>query len=609
MLKIGVVMYQTSLTKGQELVAERMVKEFRRLGHDAFLITSVFQDSQAVVSPDEVRRRGGYVHVFDKDLGIPVIRVNSDGTTWPPRRISFTDFVGVLSGIVDDLKLDVLVTHSTLWNGPEEVVKFVAWRRKMAEGGGPRTPLVFCHMSHFQEANDERYAIVERSYREAWNNVILPQILTEADIVLVTTPLEAKEMKKLGAKDGKLFLFPGGIDEEDIRSLGDEAAFKAKYNLPGDAKLVSFLGTVEERKNPMGLLEVAKLLSNRADIRFVIAGRAEGEYAEALKEAASKLTNVSVIGSISNEEKAALIRTSLANITLSRSESLGIAQLEFMSAGVPVITSGVGGQSWIVRDGSNGVVLTGPDDVRGAADAIERLSDRPRTRAKLGKAAARTTSVYSLTRLVDNLSRRLQLELRRQSGDPAALTDLSSDERVIEAWVHDGRRVAATTRRLVVRSAKTGRELTSVAYEDISRIVPHAEAPWTVLGIGALATVILVAQRILGFGILGFAGPAISYALSPLALSGLTGVLVALLPFVPVAAAALAFSLAVKHGYIVKYGSSSQLFLPRTFSKALRLADKLTPNDLFGVEGDAAKTSGQGRSDHSVPLGNLETTK
>ena len=294
MLRIGVIMYQTSLTKGQELVAQRMVREFRRQGHDAFLITSVYQDSEQAVSPEEVKKRGGYVHVFDRDLGIPVVRVNSDDTTWPPRRISFTDFVGVLTNIVDDLKLNVLITHSTLWNGPEEVTKFVAWRRKMAQGGAPRSPLIFCHMSHFQEPNDERYAIVERSYREAWNNVILPQVLAEADLVLVTTPFEADSMKELGAKDEKIFLFPGGIDDEDIASLGNIEAFRSKHKLPADAKLVSFLGTVEERKNPAELLEVAKLLAKRGDIRLVIAGRAEGEYATGLKEAASKLRNVSV---------------------------------------------------------------------------------------------------------------------------------------------------------------------------------------------------------------------------------------------------------------------------------------------------------------------------
>jgi len=579
-------MYQTSLTKGQELVAQRMVKEFRRLGHDAFLITSIYQDSEPVVNPDDVKMRGGYVHVFDRDLGIPVIRVSSESTTWPPRRISFVDFVGVLTKIVDDLQLNVLVTHSTLWNGPEEVVKFVAWRKQMTKGGAPRSPLVFCHMSHFQEASDERYAIAERSYRETWNSIILPRVLTEADLVLVTTPYEAESMKRLGATEKKLFLFPGGIDDEDIITLGSVGAFRAKYKLPSDAKMVSFLGSVEERKNALGLLEVAKLLSKRTDIRLIIAGRAEGEYGDSVKEAASKLANVSVLGPITDVEKAALIRTSLANITMTRAEALGISQLEFMSAGVPVITSGVGGQSWIVSDGSNGIVLKGPDDASGAAAAIIRLADRPKLRSKLGKAASRTASAYSLTTLVDRLSKRLQLEVRNSSDDMRAPITMPNDERIIEAWVHEGQKVAATSRRLIVRSVGSGKEATSVPYDEISIIVRHAEAPWAVLGIGAVGTMLLIAERIMGLGLLKSLSPELSSALSPFGLSGMTGTVIILLPFLPIVVAAAAFLHAIKRGYLVHYGSSRKLFLPSDFLKALRLADKLTPRQLFGVEGE-----------------------
>lgn len=588
MLRIGVVMYQTSLTKGQELVAQRMVREFCRQGHDAFLITSIFRDSEQVVSPDEVKKRGGYVHTFDRDMGIPVIRVGSDNTTWPPRRISFTDFVGLLTTIVDDLKLNVLITHSTLWNGPEEVVKFVAWRRKMAQGGAPRSPLIFCHMSHFQEPNDERYAIVERSYREAWNNVILPQVIAEANLILVTTPHEANFMKGLGAKDEKIFLFPGGIDDEDIASLGREEAFRVKYWLPVQAKLVSFLGTVEERKNPLALLEVAKLLEDRKDIHIVIAGRADGEYADGLKDAASKLPNVSVLGSISDEEKAALIRTSLANITMSRSEALGIAQLEFMSAGVPVITSGVGGQSWFVGNGANGIVLSGPEDAGGAAAAIRRLADSPKLRRKLGRVATRTASPYSLPRLVDALSTRLEQEVRESVDDLSSLNGMPEDERIMEAWVHKGRKVAATSKRLIVRSAKSGTKVTTILYDDISSIERHAEAPWPTLALGALATGLLVAQGILGFGLLTPLTPVLSSALLSIGFPSATGALTTLLPFIPAIVAVAAFLSSVKNGYLVRYGSSRKLFLPVKFAKALRLADRLTPNELFRVEPEAA---------------------
>ena len=57
--RIGVLMYQTSRTKGQELVAQRMVRYFNKLGHEAYLITSVYHDEKEVVS-DSVLGGGGW---------------------------------------------------------------------------------------------------------------------------------------------------------------------------------------------------------------------------------------------------------------------------------------------------------------------------------------------------------------------------------------------------------------------------------------------------------------------------------------------------------------------------------------------------------------------
>ena len=149
--RIGVIMYQTSTSKGQELVAQRMVRDFNALGHEAYLITSVYHDGAEVIQAQNLRKSKGYVYVEDSELGIPVIRVDSYIIKWPRRRISFRDFVQVLGRIVDAYKLNVLITHSTLWNGPEEVAKFVDWRRNMRNLGGYKDPIVFCHMSHFQE--------------------------------------------------------------------------------------------------------------------------------------------------------------------------------------------------------------------------------------------------------------------------------------------------------------------------------------------------------------------------------------------------------------------------------------------------------------------------
>lgn len=113
-------MYQTSNSKGQELVAQRMVRDLASLGHEAYLITSVYHDGLEVIPSDSLNKGKGYVLVQDPELGISVIRVDSYVVKWPRRRISFRDFVQVLERIVDEFKLNVLITHSTLWNGPKK---------------------------------------------------------------------------------------------------------------------------------------------------------------------------------------------------------------------------------------------------------------------------------------------------------------------------------------------------------------------------------------------------------------------------------------------------------------------------------------------------------
>src|SRR5512136_2524685 len=158
-------MYQTSASKGQELVAQRMVRDFNALGHKAFMITSVYHDGVEVVQSESLGKGKGYTLVEDPELGIPIIRVDSSVVKWPRRRVYFRDFVQVLGRIVDEFKLNVLITHSTLWNGPEEVAKFVSWRRYMRDIGGYKDPLVFCHMSHFQEPSEKRYSLGERTFR------------------------------------------------------------------------------------------------------------------------------------------------------------------------------------------------------------------------------------------------------------------------------------------------------------------------------------------------------------------------------------------------------------------------------------------------------------
>jgi len=82
-MKLASIMYQSSLSKGQELVAERMVKYARRIGVEAWYITSIYHDGQPVVSEREVELTGRNYMLIQDDpaIKLPVIRVASYKTT------------------------------------------------------------------------------------------------------------------------------------------------------------------------------------------------------------------------------------------------------------------------------------------------------------------------------------------------------------------------------------------------------------------------------------------------------------------------------------------------------------------------------------------------
>ncbi len=412
---IGVIMYQTSGSKGQELVAQRMVKWFLRLGYEAYLITSVYHDGNEVVRRRTVETSlEGYVfQEKDSVIGLPTIRVDSYMAKWPPRRIMFKNFVDVLRRIGEDFSINSLITHSTLWNGPEDAAKYVMWRRMLTTFGLESGNIFYGHMSHYQPPDPNRYDVVERTYRLTWNHMAFPEIFKAANLVLCVTPLEGEEMVRMGARPEQIYVFPGGIDDDEVADLGavDSSDFRVKYRIPDDAKIVAYLGTVEERKNPLAVVRVASMLRHRRDVHFVIAGKPGDQWDEVVRESRG-LSNVTLTGELSVEDKKKLIKEAYVNIIMSKMEALGLTQLEFMYGGVPVITSAVYGQRWVVRDGVDGIHVNGPDDIEGAAKAVEKLLDNPDERDRMSRNARERASQLLMSKIVKELAVKIEEHLR-----------------------------------------------------------------------------------------------------------------------------------------------------------------------------------------------------
>jgi glycosyltransferase involved in cell wall biosynthesis len=575
--RIGVIMYQTSRTKGQELVAQRMVRYFRNLGNESYLITSVYHDGKEIVSEQQMGEKG-YFLVNDVELDIPVIRVASLVSKWPPRRIGFKDVVHTLERIVNDFQLNVLITHSTLWNGPEEVAKFVEWRRNIKALGGYQAPLIFCHMSHFQEPSPRRYSIVERSFRMAWNRLSLRTILRVANLILVVSPYEEEAKVKMGAPKNRLLLFPGGIDDVSFSqfSSSNPQEFLNQLGIPTESKIVAFVGTIENRKNPTAICNVAERLTNRDDIQFVIGGAGDTEYADMVRKKAESLPNVKYIGELSEKAKVQLIQSSYLNLILSRMEALGVTQLEFMFEGVPVITSGVGGQSWIVRDGEEGIQVKGPEDIDGAVNAVIDLADDKSKWQKLSSNARERASKYTLTNLMQQLDSAITREIENESGlstlPSEVRSTISEPEYVVRTWSHGTLKIAATERRMFIQRGRLSRSTLELSYSSIHSIEHVRQYRWKALLTGGILSAFLVIQH--------YVSPIISRTLTSRVMVLASSLIpnagtrietvIGFLWVVPISLAAAMFLIGARKGYALHGATLDPIYLPPSFSEAVQ---------------------------------------
>ncbi|MBI2980401.1 MAG: glycosyltransferase family 4 protein [Chloroflexi bacterium] len=573
-------MYQTSTSKGQELVAQRMVREFRKLGQKAYLITSLFHDGREVVPAESLKKGPGYLYTGDSVLKIPLIRVDSYIAKWPPRRIIFRDFIHTLERIVDKFELNVLITHSTLWNGPEEAAKFITWRRDMRSVGGYQDPIVFCHMSHLQEASPQRYSLSELTFRTAWNKFSLTKIMETANLILVVTPFEKNSKVKMGAKPEKVFLFPGGVDDEVFLHFAaeDTADFLKRHNINAGTRIVSYLGTIEERKNPMAVLKIAEKLKERQGLHFILAGRGDSTYAEEFVELANSLPNVTYLGEIDEKEKIQLIKASYLNIIMSHLEALGIAQLEFMYCGVPVITSATGGQSWVVQNDVEGSHVKGPDDIDGACNAIVKLLEDDNKYRQMSSNAKAKASKLTISRLVEELDTAIEIEMMKESGMagiPAEVqATLVTPEHALKTWTAGASGIVATNKRIFIRQGIISRTVTELRYADIKSIEHARRYPWRTLLSGVMISAFfLIAPSLRPFFSRAFVAQIESWVNS-IALSTpawLTSEMITqlLLPLLPVLIGIVLFLLGARLGFNLYGPGIKPLYLPRRFKEAI----------------------------------------
>jgi len=134
---------------------------------------------------------------------------------------------------------------------------------------------------------------------------------------------------------------------------------------------VGFIGVHTPMKGPHILAEAARMLASRADLRFLVAGSGQGDYAASLSSAFPAGTTRFLGWTDPNDffpEIDVLVVPSLFQ------EPFGRVIVEAFAHGVSVIGARSGGIAETIDDGVNGLSVP-PGDAPALAAAIERLAD------------------------------------------------------------------------------------------------------------------------------------------------------------------------------------------------------------------------------------------
>lgn len=185
-----------------------------------------------------------------------------------------------------------------------------------------------------------------------------------------------------------------GVDTVKIQKTKvDVAALRKKIGIPTDAFVVMTTVEINRNKNlDTALRAFAKVCTE--DMYYLICGSGD------MKTACQQLTKdlqieQHVIFAGYRYDVFELLYAADLFLFPSHREGLGIAALEAMSAGLPLVASNIRGVTEYAVDQKNSLLFA-PDDVDGFASAIQRLHEDEPLRKQLGDAAYHSVEKFDV---------------------------------------------------------------------------------------------------------------------------------------------------------------------------------------------------------------------
>lgn len=215
-------------------------------------------------------------------------------------------------------------------------------------------------------------------------------IKMSADIIIVVSPLTKQSLIDMGFDEPRLFMNPNGVDPAYFNNIA-----------PGPTRYdATFLGRLHASKGIYDAVHIWKeVCRDHPNSKLAIVGPGVSKIVQALEDEIRKEhmdDNIDVLGYLERDTAFQLIKSSKIFIFPSHEEGFGIAILEAMACGVPVVAWDLPVYKGIFQEG---LMTTPLNDIKTFSRNVSALMDDERRRKRMGDDAKDLSTKYDWNKI------------------------------------------------------------------------------------------------------------------------------------------------------------------------------------------------------------------
>jgi glycosyltransferase involved in cell wall biosynthesis len=212
-----------------------------------------------------------------------------------------------------------------------------------------------------------------------------PQRIVKSDAVITATHYMKKQITEhLGVPESRIFVTPIDCNKALFKPNPPEESARMRQENGVPEKYIMFVGSIEPRKNILGLLKAFVLLQDEADqgLRLVFCGPSgwkNGPVFDYIQEHRLK-DRIHLMRYVTNEQLCLLYNGAQAMVYPSFYEGFGLPPLEAMSSGCPAIVSDIPVHREVCGDA---VLYIDPNSPEQIAAAVRKILHTPELKTDL----------------------------------------------------------------------------------------------------------------------------------------------------------------------------------------------------------------------------------